>query len=437
MNAKTYNKLTIIKDTGKRTKSGNALYECQCDCGNTCETTLAKLRSGHTKSCGCLIKDTANEKFKKYVGMRNNRLTLISDTGKRTSVGQRIVLCKCDCGNTCEVVFAKFNSGHSKSCGCLALEKKKEKHEEGRAEKATKTLQDKKILIDGTNVAVINSNKIRSNNTTGNTGVTFDNSRKKWVAQLVFQDRHYTLGRFTKKEDAIKARIEAEEKYFKPIIEKSKERDRMSRKAKLDMNELQEYINENPDKSAKDIAEHFEVSATAIHYHIKKYNLSYKKKKRITSIDQREFEDFVKTNSTLSINELAEFYNVTVGAIQEHLNIMHKKTSSKINIDELQKYITNNPESSLDELSRHFNISSRRMRSITKAYNIDYKRKNPNPLKLNVDELRAFIIENPDLNRQDIAKDFNVSVGTIDNYIKKYDLPYKPKPGRKKKTFRN
>ncbi|MBC1846345.1 AP2 domain-containing protein [Listeria seeligeri] len=222
MSAKKYNKLTIIKDTRKRTKSGNAIYECRCDCGNTCETTLAKLRSGHTKSCGCVIKDTANEKFKKYEGMRKNRLTLIRDTGKRTNDGKRIVLCQCDCGNTCEVLFAKFNNGCTKSCGCLALEKKKEKHEKGRAEKAVKTLQDKKILINGTNVAVINSRKLRSNNTSGKTGVTFDNTRKKWASQIVFQNKSIRLGRFTKKEDAIKARLEAEERYFKPVIEKNK-----------------------------------------------------------------------------------------------------------------------------------------------------------------------------------------------------------------------
>ncbi|MBF2551593.1 AP2 domain-containing protein [Listeria seeligeri] len=222
MSAKKYNKLTIIKDTGKRTKSGNAIYECRCDCGNTCEITLAKLRSGHTKSCGCLIKDTANEKFKKYEGIRKNRLTLIRDTGKRTNDGKRIVLCQCECGNTCEVVFAKFNNSSTKSCGCLALEKKKEKHEKGRAEKAVKTLQDKKILINGTNVAVINSHKLRSNNTSGKTGVTFDSNRKKWIAQIVFQDKSMRLGRFVKKEDAIKARLEAEEKYFKPVIEKNK-----------------------------------------------------------------------------------------------------------------------------------------------------------------------------------------------------------------------
>ncbi|MBC1595253.1 hypothetical protein IA817_01605 [Listeria seeligeri] len=45
------------------------------------------------------------------------------------------------------------------------------------------------------------------------------------------------------------------------LSKKSKESDSMSRKAKLDINELQEYINGNPDESAKDIAEHFEVSA--------------------------------------------------------------------------------------------------------------------------------------------------------------------------------
>lgn len=222
-----------------------------------------------------MIKDIANEKFKKYEGMRKNRLTLIRDTGKRTNDGKRIVLCQCDCGNTCEVVFAKFNNGRTKSCGCLALEKKKEKHEKGRAEKAVKTLQEKKILINGTNVAVINSQKLRSNNTSGKTGVTFDNSRKKWIAQIVFQNKSITLGRFTKKEDAIKARLEAEEKYFKPVIEKSKERDIVSRKATVDVDALQDYINKNPEPTAMEIGEIFNVSHAIIENYIKKYNIPY------------------------------------------------------------------------------------------------------------------------------------------------------------------
>ncbi|PCX12788.1 AP2 domain-containing protein, partial [Listeria monocytogenes] len=34
--------------------------------------------------------------------------------------------------------------------------------------------------------------------------------------------KYHFIGRFVKKEDAIKARLEAEEKYFKPVIEKNK-----------------------------------------------------------------------------------------------------------------------------------------------------------------------------------------------------------------------
>ncbi|EPF1984022.1 AP2 domain-containing protein, partial [Listeria monocytogenes] len=128
MDNKKYNKLTIIEKTGAKTKSGNLIYLCQCDCGNTCTTTLAKLRSGHTKSCGCLINDVAAKKFEKYIGMKNNKLTIIADTEKRTKAGQRIILCQCECGNTCEVIFAKFNNGYTKSCGCLSLEKKRQKH---------------------------------------------------------------------------------------------------------------------------------------------------------------------------------------------------------------------------------------------------------------------------------------------------------------------
>jgi hypothetical protein len=34
--------------------NGRAVWLCQCDCGNFHKTTGDLLRSGHTKSCGCL-----------------------------------------------------------------------------------------------------------------------------------------------------------------------------------------------------------------------------------------------------------------------------------------------------------------------------------------------------------------------------------------------
>ena len=46
--------LTAIEDTGKR-KYGKPIWKCICECGNFNEVPIYHLRSGHTKSCGCLV----------------------------------------------------------------------------------------------------------------------------------------------------------------------------------------------------------------------------------------------------------------------------------------------------------------------------------------------------------------------------------------------
>ena len=42
-----------VLSRGKGNKSG-ATWRCMCDCGSRTEVSSGKLRSGHTKSCGCL-----------------------------------------------------------------------------------------------------------------------------------------------------------------------------------------------------------------------------------------------------------------------------------------------------------------------------------------------------------------------------------------------
>jgi hypothetical protein len=57
---KKFNKLTVLKYTSppKDTKDKLAKYHkwvlCKCDCGNTVVHRLSGLKSGKTKSCGCL-----------------------------------------------------------------------------------------------------------------------------------------------------------------------------------------------------------------------------------------------------------------------------------------------------------------------------------------------------------------------------------------------
>ncbi|EAH2854777.1 AP2 domain-containing protein, partial [Listeria monocytogenes] len=112
-----------------------------------------------------------------------------------------------------------------KSCGCLAKENgnKYAKNNLHSEEVKKKALARKLEVdsVDGTMKSAL-TRKISTRNKSGIKGVRWNESRKKWEASITFQRKYHFIGRFVKKEDAIKARLEAEEKYFKPVIEKDK-----------------------------------------------------------------------------------------------------------------------------------------------------------------------------------------------------------------------
>ena len=56
--------------------------------------------------------------------------------------------------------------------------------------------------------------RIRSNNTSGVTGVSKHKQTNKWRAYIEYNQKYIHLGLFNTKEEAIKARKEAELKYF-------------------------------------------------------------------------------------------------------------------------------------------------------------------------------------------------------------------------------
>ena len=56
LRGKQFGKLTAILPTDKRS-FGKIVWECLCDCGNTCFVQSTKLSTGHTKSCGCWSKE--------------------------------------------------------------------------------------------------------------------------------------------------------------------------------------------------------------------------------------------------------------------------------------------------------------------------------------------------------------------------------------------
>lgn len=50
-----YGLLTVIEQVPNTKKYRGAMWKCKCDCGNIIETTGERLRSGNTRSCGCVL----------------------------------------------------------------------------------------------------------------------------------------------------------------------------------------------------------------------------------------------------------------------------------------------------------------------------------------------------------------------------------------------
>ena len=116
-----FGRLIAVKPVG-RNKGGNIKWECKCDCGNTKIILASSLRSGNTKSCGCLAKEIAsisgNLRFIDITGQRFGRLIAVKPVGRNTG-GNIKWECKCDCGNTKIILATSLKSGYTKSCGCL------------------------------------------------------------------------------------------------------------------------------------------------------------------------------------------------------------------------------------------------------------------------------------------------------------------------------
>ena len=69
-------------------------------------------------------------------------------------------------------------------------------------------------LRSATNVENSTNKRLTSRNKSGFVGVHYDNERNAWVAFVSINKKCVKIGRFRDKEDAIRARLEAEAKYY-------------------------------------------------------------------------------------------------------------------------------------------------------------------------------------------------------------------------------
>lgn len=111
-----FGRLTVIRKAESR--GSNAWWECVCDCGNTHTVRSTELRTGASRSCGCL----KGSHLKDLTGQRFGKLTVISRAETKKDRKARW-LCRCDCGNETIVIGRSLRVGMTQSCGCKSIER--------------------------------------------------------------------------------------------------------------------------------------------------------------------------------------------------------------------------------------------------------------------------------------------------------------------------
>jgi hypothetical protein len=111
-----FGKLTVIA----RGENDKSRFICKCNCGTTTLVVGGNLRSGNTKSCGCLRKElSASRGYIDLVGQKFGSLTVVA-RGEKDRWGQARWVCECTCGEETIATSGNLRNGHTQSCGCKA-----------------------------------------------------------------------------------------------------------------------------------------------------------------------------------------------------------------------------------------------------------------------------------------------------------------------------
>jgi hypothetical protein len=214
-------RLTVIKRAEDRVyKSGTRrimwLCECNCEEHNMIVSDGASIRNGGVKSCGCLHKEKTAEKGrakKKY-----NKKDLSGEYGIiwSTNTNEEIYFDLEDADKVLKHAWMIDSNGYPST----NINRKPQRmhvflgfnwHDHHNQNKLDNR---KENFVPCTRQENVRNSPIRSNNSSGITGVYKHSQYDRWVAQIKIDDKPKHLGVFANKKDAIKARLIAEKQYF-------------------------------------------------------------------------------------------------------------------------------------------------------------------------------------------------------------------------------
>ena len=220
----TFGNLKVIGFAGYN-KNKQILFECECQCKdkNKINATYSDLKSGKKDHCGCLTHERMSEVKRKY-----NRYDLESQEygiGWTSNTNEEFWFDKEDyekiknyCWNYHKNKHGGYIEANDLENGIVKL------HRVVMGETNPKVKIDhikhntfdnrKSQLRSSTNQENCRNHIIHSNNTSGETGVSWEKETGMWRARIFINGKGIHLGRFTDFDEAVKVRKKAEEKYF-------------------------------------------------------------------------------------------------------------------------------------------------------------------------------------------------------------------------------
>lgn len=214
----------MIKYYGKN-RHRQALWLCKCSCnGDNSETVVigSDLRSGKTKSCGCLRKETSS----KFTTERNKRYNTYDLTGEygigyTNTNGDKYYFDLEDYDLIKNYCWYKNAHGY--------IESEDIRENKIKMHRLLMNCPDnmeidhifhdkwdnrKKYLRIVTRSQNQMNLTLKSNNTSGVTGISWDKKSDKWRSYITINQKRIELGCYNDFDKAVKLRKEAEKKYF-------------------------------------------------------------------------------------------------------------------------------------------------------------------------------------------------------------------------------
>jgi hypothetical protein len=117
-----FGRWVVLDNTLQGAPGKRRFVMCKCDCGTEKLADVYCMKYGKSVSCGCLLRESYQAccTVRLTPGTRFVRLTILEDSADGGI--NRVVRCRCDCGNVIVVLIRGIVRGNTKSCGCLRRE---------------------------------------------------------------------------------------------------------------------------------------------------------------------------------------------------------------------------------------------------------------------------------------------------------------------------